>query len=61
MRHKFFLNSRHFDITFIGDSTCMLWDIELGQSKTVFTDHEGDVMSVSILPSVDPNMFISGK
>jgi guanine nucleotide-binding protein G(I)/G(S)/G(T) subunit beta-1 len=38
----------------------MLWDIELGQSKTVFTDHEGDVMSVSILPSVDPNMFISG-
>ena len=39
----------------------MLWDIELGQSKTVFTDHEGDVMSVSILPSVDPNMFISGK
>lgn len=39
----------------------MLWDIELGQSKTVFTDHEGDVMSVSILPSVDPNMFISGN
>ena len=39
----------------------MLWDIELGQSKTVFTDHEGDVMSVSILPSVDQNMFISGK
>jgi hypothetical protein len=39
----------------------MLWDIELGQSKTVFTDHEGDVMSVSILPSVDPNMFISGQ
>lgn len=45
----------------VGDSTCMLWDIELGQSKTVFTDHEGDVMSVSILPSVDQNMFISGK
>jgi guanine nucleotide-binding protein G(I)/G(S)/G(T) subunit beta-1 len=39
----------------------MLWDIELGQSKTTFTDHEGDVMSVSILPSVDPNMFISGS
>ena len=39
----------------------MLWDVELGQSKTTFTDHEGDVMSVSILPSVDPNMFISGK
>jgi guanine nucleotide-binding protein G(I)/G(S)/G(T) subunit beta-1 len=38
----------------------MLWDVELGQSKLTFSDHEGDVMSVSILPSVDPNMFISG-
>jgi len=39
----------------------MLWDVELGQSKTTFSDHEGDVMSVSILPSVDPNMFVSGS
>ena len=39
----------------------MLWDVELGQSKISFNDHEGDVMSVSILPSVDPNMFISGS
>ena len=45
----------------LGDSTCMLWDTESGQSKTTFNDHEGDVMSVSILPSVDSNMFISGK
>jgi guanine nucleotide-binding protein G(I)/G(S)/G(T) subunit beta-1 len=48
-------------LTSSGDSTCMLWDIELGQQKTTFTDHEGDVMSVSILPSVDPNMFVSGS
>jgi hypothetical protein len=26
-----------------------------------FTDHEGDVMSISVLPSVDPNMFVSGS
>jgi len=48
-------------LTASGDSTCILWDIELGQAKTTFSDHEGDVMSVSILPSVDPNMFISGS
>ena len=44
----------------LGDSTCMLWDVESGQSKITFNDHEGDVMSVSILPAVNPNMFISG-
>jgi len=48
-------------ITSSGDSTCMLWDVELGQSKLTFSDHEGDVMSVAILPSVDPNMFVSGS
>ena len=45
----------------LGDSTCMLWDIESGQSKITFNDHDGDVMSVSILPAVNPNMFISGQ
>ena len=50
----------YFFTQYIGDSTCMLWDVELGVSKLIFSDHEGDVMSVSILPSVDPNMFISG-
>lgn len=48
-------------ITSSGDQTCMLWDVELGQSKQTFADHEGDVMSLSILPSVDPNMFVSGS
>ena len=55
-----FLNEQQI-ITASGDSTLMLWDIELGQSKTTFSDHEGDVMSVSVLPSVDPNMFVSGS
>jgi guanine nucleotide-binding protein G(I)/G(S)/G(T) subunit beta-1 len=48
-------------LTSSGDQTCMLWDIELGQSKLTFQDHEGDVMSVSILPSVDANLFVSGS
>lgn len=48
-------------LTSSGDSTCMLWDVEVGTSKQTFTDHEGDVMSVSILPTVDPNLFVSGS
>lgn len=48
-------------LTSSGDQTCMLWDIELGQSKMTFQDHEGDVMSIAILPSVDPNLFVSGS
>ena len=48
-------------VTASGDSTCMLWDVELGQNKQVFADHESDVMSLSMLPSVDPNVFVSGS
>ena len=76
-------------LTASGDSTCILWDIELGQAKTTFrymsicmyliivlllliymislgttwvvSDHEGDVMSIAILPEIDPNLFVSGS
>lgn len=48
-------------ITSSGDSTCMLWDIELGQCKQTFADHESDVMSLSMLPNVNNNIFISGS
>ena len=48
-------------LTASGDSTCMLWDIEQSKVTQKFTDHEGDVMSVSILPGVDPNLFVSGS
>ena len=48
-------------VTASGDSTCMLWDVELGQCKTTFADHESDVMSLSMLPSVDANIFVSGS
>lgn len=48
-------------LTSSGDSTCLYWDIEMGQTKTTFTDHEGDVMSISMLPTVDANVFVSGS
>jgi guanine nucleotide-binding protein G(I)/G(S)/G(T) subunit beta-1 len=48
-------------LTSSGDSTCIFWDVEMGVTKAHFTDHMGDVMSVSILPHVDKNVFISGS
>jgi guanine nucleotide-binding protein G(I)/G(S)/G(T) subunit beta-1 len=48
-------------LTSSGDTTCILWDVETGTAKTTFTDHEGDVMSVAVLPDVDPNLFVSGS
>merc|ERR1740123_2189981 len=35
-------------ITSSGDSTCILWDVETKTPKITFSDHTGDVMSVSI-------------
>jgi len=52
-----FLNDRQI-VTSSGDMTCILWDIEQGTKLTEFSDHNGDVMSVSISP--DKNHFISG-
>ena len=48
-------------LTSSGDSTCIFWDIEMTKAKQTFTDHDGDVMSISVIPSVDPNMFVSGS
>jgi guanine nucleotide-binding protein G(I)/G(S)/G(T) subunit beta-1 len=53
-----FLNDRQI-VTSSGDMTCILWDIEAGSKITEFSDHNGDVMSVSINPT-DKNTFISG-
>ncbi|GAM22942.1 hypothetical protein SAMD00019534_061170 [Acytostelium subglobosum LB1] len=52
-----FLNDRQI-VTSSGDMSCILWDIENGTKITEFSDHNGDVMSVSISP--DKNYFISG-
>jgi len=46
-------------VTSSGDMTCILWDLETGTKSTEFSDHNGDVMSVSISPS-DRNIFVSG-
>ena len=48
-------------LTSSGDSTCIFWDIEMGTAKTTFSGHDGDVMSVSILPEIDKNVFVSGS
>lgn len=52
-----FLNDRQI-VTSSGDMTCILWDVENGTKITEFSDHNGDVMSVSVSP--DKNYFISG-
>ncbi|KAG8130216.1 hypothetical protein E2320_016814 [Naja naja] len=45
-------------VTSSGDTTCMLWDIETGQTKTTFIGHTGDCMSLAVSP--DFKLFISG-
>jgi len=47
-------------LTSSGDSTCILWDVEKGDAISTFTDHAGDVMSVSVSPT-DINTFVSGS
>lgn len=46
-------------ITSSGDSTCILWDVESKTAVSVFSDHTGDVMSVSIYDNA--NCFVSGS
>merc|ERR1719198_237751 len=47
-------------VTASGDSTCILWDVERGESQASFSDHGGDVMSVSLNPN-DPCSFVTGS
>lgn len=46
-------------ITASGDSTCILWDVETRQPTSIFSDHSGDVMSVSVSEST--STFVSGS
>jgi len=46
-------------LTASGDSTCILWDVESKSPKAIFTDHQGDVMSLSVFQN--PDVFISGS
>jgi len=52
-----FMTDRHI-LTSSGDMSCILWDTEIGQALHKFTEHTGDVMSISV--SQDQNMFVSG-
>ncbi|KAJ2912489.1 hypothetical protein MD484_g7925, partial [Candolleomyces efflorescens] len=52
-----FINDRQI-VTSSGDMTCMLWDIEAGVRVVEFSDHTGDVMSLSLAPNM--NTFVSG-
>jgi len=47
-------------ITSSGDMTCILWDIETSAKIQEYTDHNGDVMSISINPANKANVFVSG-
>lgn len=46
-------------VTCSGDSTCILWDVNSKAPKTTFTDHSGDVMSISL--KMDKHLFVSGS
>ena len=54
-----FIGSGSKILTSSGDMTCMLWDVETGQSDAQFVDHNGDVMSISTSPTAPP-IFVSG-
>ncbi len=47
-------------LTSSGDSSCLLWDVNSGEILQTFSDHKGDVMSLSICPT-NPDIFVSGS
>ncbi len=55
-----FLDERSL-LTSSGDSTCIFWDVEKNEAISSFVDHGGDVMSLSVVPSANKNVFVSGS
>ena len=49
----------------VGDSSCILWDIEAKQPLIQFIEHSADVMCVSVLDrginNLSENFFVSGS
>jgi len=45
-------------VTASGDMNCMLWNTEQNQKIREFSDHNGDVMSITLSP--DKQFFVSG-
>jgi len=49
-------------LTSSGDSTCIIWDIETRTVKQTYSEHTGDVMSISLESAKgDSNVFVSGS
>jgi len=47
-------------LTSSGDMTCILWDVENGSQLQTYSDHNGDVMSISSKPGAGDKVFVSG-
>jgi len=47
-------------LTSSGDMTCMLWDTETGSVEKTYSAHNGDVMSISVYTSTNPQIFTTG-
>jgi len=54
---KFVLDD-NFMVSSSGDMTCAYWDVKEAKLVHSFEGHEGEVLSVAVLPK-DPNVFIS--
>lgn len=55
-----FVDERHI-ITTSGDHNCLYWDIQRQDQDPIhFSEHNGDVMFLSLHPS-DKNMFVTGS
>lgn len=50
----------HSLVTSSGDSTLIHWDLARAEDLAHFTDHAGDVMSLSVHPT-NKNVFVSGS
>lgn len=46
-------------LTASGDTTCMMWDLQTQQARTLFRGHSADVMSIEIQPSNPLSCFAS--
>jgi len=53
-----FIDEEHL-ITGSGDHTCIYWDVTTSQPLQILHGHTSDVMSVSVLPQNDRNVFAS--
>ena len=56
---KFFAGARESVLTASGDTTCILWDLNHRQPRSVLRGHTADVMAVDLQPHNEANCFVS--